>query len=117
MITQYRNQDGVSAIIVHLLFGTLCPKIIAQYCHYKRPARWVVTQILCNQIMNNFPRYFVSKDHCKARKGKTLRMEKSIDLRVVVSVVVEVSVVSVVEGFAAGEFTNINLLRVKCPPF
>lgn len=72
--------------------------------------------------MNNFPRYFVSKGHCKARKGKTLRMKKSIDLRVMVSVVVVVvvvgvSVVPVVEGVAAGEYTNINLLMVKWPPF
>ena len=69
--------------------------------------------------MNNFPRYFVSKGHCKARKGKTLRMKKSIDLRVVVSVIVVVVVVgvSVVEGVAAGEYTNINLLMVKWPPF
>lgn len=49
-------------------------------------------------------------------------MRKSIDLRVVVSVivvvvVVGVSVVSVVEGFAAGEYININLLMVKWPPF
>lgn len=27
MITQYKNRGGVSAIIVHLLFGTFCPKI------------------------------------------------------------------------------------------
>lgn len=46
-------------------------------------------------------------------------MKKSIDLRVVVSVIVVVVVVgvSVVEGGAAGEYTNINLLMVKWPPF
>ena len=44
-------------------------------------------------------------------------MKKSIDLRVVVSVVVAVSVVSVVKSFDAGEYTNINLLMVKWPPF
>ena len=59
-----------------------------------------------------FPRYFISKGLCKANKGKTLRMKKSIDLHVVsvvvVVVVVVVSVVAVVEGFAAEEYTNIN---------
>ena len=69
-----------------------------------------------------FPRYFISKGLCKANKGKTLRGKKSIDLHVVVFVevvfvVVAVSVVAVVENFAAEEYTNINLSMNKRPPF
>ena len=86
--------------IVHLVF-IKC----AILCHYKRPAR-----------------YFISTGFCKTNKGKTLKMKKLIDLHVVVFVVVvvvlvAVSEVAVFESCAAEEYTNINLLMVKRPPF
>ena len=43
-------------------------------------------------------------------------MKKSIDLRVVVSVIVVVVVVGV-SVVSVVEYTNINLLMVKWPPF
>ena len=64
-----------------------------------------------------FPRYFVATGLCRANKEKTIRMKKSIDLHVLVFVVEVVSMVAVVESFAAEEYTNTNLLMGKRPPF